>query len=62
MAAKRKPGRPRKQEDERLKKLSVQLTDDELKAVEKIAASEERSVSYVIRRAVRQMLGAKDAG
>ncbi|MCW8129982.1 MAG: ribbon-helix-helix protein, CopG family [Planctomycetota bacterium] len=59
MPKKRKPGRPALG-DEKLIKLSVQLSPDELNRVKKRAREEERSVAYVIRRAVRDMLDKKE--
>ena len=49
-------GRPPKGA-EKLTRISVQLHPDELAAVHKLAAEDDRSDSYIIRRAVRQMLG-----
>lgn len=41
---------------EKLKSVSVQLHPDEISALERLAMQEERSLSYMIRRAVRRML------
>ena len=50
---KRKIGRP-PLGNEKLIKLSVQLHPDELGKLEKMGEKEERSVAYLIRRAVRE--------
>ena len=50
---KRKVGRP-PLGDEKLIKLSVQLHSKELKKLQEIGQKEERSVAYLIRRAVRE--------
>lgn len=56
MLAKRTRGRPAKNKNEKLKAVSVQLHDAEIDSLKRIAERDERSVSYVIRRAVLRML------
>lgn len=49
-------------ESEKLRSVSVQLREDEIAALTTIAKDEERSLSYMIRRAVRQMLESTGKG
>lgn len=56
MPVKRTRGRPAKSKDDKLKAMSVQLHDAEIDSLKRIAERDERSVSYVIRRAVLRML------